>query len=79
MTNAWILRTIHFGLTLEFHSSPPTRYIQCPVPFHPVKKHLMDFEIQYHLDIEAIEPVPKNQEWAGFYSILFLVPKSSGD
>lgn len=38
----------------------------------------MELEIQHLLDIEAIEPVPRDQERAGFYSILFLVPKSSG-
>lgn len=33
---------------------------------------------QHLLDIEAIEPVPVDQEWNGFYSILFLLPKSLG-
>lgn len=38
----------------------------------------MEAEIQHLLDTRAIEPVPKDQEGTGFYSVLFLVPKSSG-
>lgn len=38
----------------------------------------MDAKVQHLLDIKAIEPVPVGQEQTGFYSILFLVPKSSG-
>lgn len=38
----------------------------------------MEAEIQHLLDIRAIEQVPVDQRGCGFYSILFLVPKSSG-
>lgn len=38
----------------------------------------MDLEIQHLLEIEAIELVPEDQIWTRFYSILFLVTKSSG-
>lgn len=69
---------VGFGLTLEFRSSPPNRYLQCLVSRQPITKQLMNEEIQHLLDIRAIEPVPRDQERTGFYSILFLVPKSSG-
>lgn len=42
------------------------------------KRNLMEAEVQHLLDINAIEPVPTGQEGRGFYSILFLVQKSSG-
>lgn len=30
-TDAWLLRTITTGLTLEFTSTPPNRFLQCPL------------------------------------------------
>lgn len=69
---------VELGLTLEFHTSPPNHYVQRPVSRHHVKKQLMDDEIRHILDIRAIEPVPENEKRMGFYSILILVPKSSG-
>lgn len=38
----------------------------------------MEAEIQHLLDIKAIEQVPAEQRGCGYYSILFLVLKSSG-
>lgn len=38
----------------------------------------MSAEITHLLDIKAIERVPRDQHGTGFYSVLFLVPKSSG-
>ncbi|XP_013917950.1 PREDICTED: calcineurin subunit B type 1 [Thamnophis sirtalis] len=40
---------------------------------------MMQAEIQHLLDIAAIEQVPRGQEGRGCYSILFLVPKASGE
>lgn len=77
-TDAWVLQMVKLGLTLEFHSSPLNRFIQCPVSRLPTKRGLMEAEIQHLLDTRAIEAVPKDQEGTDFYSILFLMPKSSG-
>lgn len=38
----------------------------------------MEAEIPHLFSIKAIEPVPVSQEGTGFYSTVFLVPKSSG-
>lgn len=77
-SDEWVLRTVGQGLTLEFHSTPPDHYIQCPMSRNQDKRNFMEAEIQHLLEIEAIEPVPSGQERTGVYSILFLVSKSSG-
>lgn len=78
ITDAWIPRMLGFNLSLEFCSSSPNRYLQCLVSHQPITKQLMDEEIQHLLDIRAIKPVLRDQERTRFYSILFLVLKSSG-
>lgn len=77
-TDAWVLQTVRLGLTLEFLSSPLNHFITCPVSNNQEKRQLMDAEIHHLLNICAIETVPAEQRGTGFYSILFLVPKSSG-
>lgn len=71
-------RTIVDGLTIEFTDHPPRRFIRCPVPLAVDSRDLMAAEISHLLEIKAIELVPSDQQGTGFYSILFLVPKSSG-
>lgn len=68
-TDAWVLQTVKLGLTQP--SSPPNRFIQCPVSCLPAKRGLMEAEIQHLLDTRPIEPVPKDQEGTSFYSIFF--------
>lgn len=77
-TDAWTLQTIRMGLTLEFTSRPPSRFIQCLLPSNLSKQALMEAEIQHLLQIQAIEPVPPEHQGTSFYSIFFLLPKSSG-
>lgn len=78
----WILQTARDGLTLEFVSYPPNRFVQCALPYLLDKYRLMQLEISHLLEIQAIEQTGRDdsgeQEGTGFYSILFLVPKSSG-
>lgn len=76
--DTWVLQTVRLGLTLEFRSRPPTRFIQCPLSANPSKRHLMEEEIHHLLEMKAIEPVPAQHWGTGFYSIFFLVPKTSG-
>ncbi|XP_013923000.1 PREDICTED: uncharacterized protein LOC106549784, partial [Thamnophis sirtalis] len=72
-----ILNTVHHSLTLKFLSFPPRTFVHCPIPTSTHKRQLMQVEIGHLLEM-AIEKVPRGQEGKEFYSILFLVPKSSG-
>lgn len=77
MTDTWVLIMVTLGLTLEFFSTPPSFFIYCPISKDKTKKVLMETAIQYLLEIQAIQPVPKGQQGQGFYSILFVVQKTS--
>lgn len=77
-TDAWVLRTMHHGLTIEFLGTLPRRFLRCPLPQSSDKIRLMEVEIHHLLDIRVIKPVPLDQQGTGFYSTLFLVPKNSG-
>lgn len=76
-TDAWVRETILSGLTLEFHSTPPTVFLTCPVSRDRTKRTLVSSAIK-HLSIKAIQRVSRDQYGQGFYSCLFLVRKSSG-
>ncbi|XP_039222273.1 serine/threonine-protein kinase NIM1 isoform X1 [Crotalus tigris] len=78
-TDSWVLNTIAQGLMLEFWSSPLDRFRTCPTPTNKNRAALMSEAISHLSQIWAIEPVPEDQKRWGFYSTLFVVPKSSGD
>lgn len=69
---------MQLGLTLEFHSCPPSCFIQCPLSSNPNKRQLMEAEIYHLLKTQAIELVPLEHCGTGLYSIFFLVPKTLG-
>lgn len=77
-TDAWAIQTVSLGVTLEFISTPPRRFIKCSRSPDPSKRALMEVEIQHLLSIRAIEPVSPEHQGTRFYSILFLVQKKSG-
>lgn len=77
-SDAWVRETVRSGLSLEFLSTPPRFFIECPLSNDPAKKALMNLAIQHLLDIHAIQLVPEGQQGQGFYSILFVIPKSLG-
>ncbi|XP_070607583.1 uncharacterized protein [Erythrolamprus reginae] len=74
----WVIDTVQKGLLLEFTSPPPKRFISCPSPRSSSDCSRMEEAISHLLSIRAIQPVPPGQKGRGFYSILFMVPKSSG-
>lgn len=45
-SEAWILRMVGLGLTLEFSANPPDRFIPCPVSRQLVKRQQLAMEIQ---------------------------------
>lgn len=59
-TNVWVLQTV--GLTVEFLSNLPNRFIHCPVPVNIKKRNLMEAKIRHLLEINTIKPVPEDQE-----------------
>lgn len=69
--------TTSLGLSIEFIGCPPSRFLRCLIPTSP-DLDLLTTEISHLLTIRAIESVPPSQHRTGFYSVLFLVPKSSG-
>lgn len=77
-TDTWVLNTVRLGLTLKYLSTPLSFFICCPVSKDKTKRGLMETAVQHLLDIQAIQVVPKGQQEQGFYSILFVVSKTSG-
>lgn len=75
--SAWVRRTVTSGLTIEFIGCPPNRHVHCPL-LSLEKDQLLRREILHLLQIRVIEPVLLDQQGMGFYSVLFLVPKTSG-
>lgn len=63
----------------EFQNLPPNRFLCSPASKKPQKLHIRHQAILHLLQIDAIELVPKNQEYTGIYSIFFTVPKKNGD
>lgn len=78
ISDAWVRSTICFGLSLEFSSTPPKFFLRCSSSQDRIKSARLDSAIQHLLDIKAIDPVPSSEQTLGFYSRIFLVPKSSG-
>lgn len=78
ISDAWVLNTISLGLSLEFTSLPPSRFIPCPISQDKLKRDLVSAAIDHLFQIAAIERVPLSQQGQGFYSRLFVVKKSSG-
>lgn len=78
ISDAWVLSTIRSGLYLKFNSLPPPVFLACPVSRDRTKWELVSSAISHLLDIKAIQLVPPTQQGLGFYSRLFIVPKSSG-
>lgn len=76
--DSWMRRVTSQGLSIEFTGLPLSCFLSCPTPGSHELSLLMSAEISHLLNIKAIEQVPPNQHRRGFYSVLFLVPKSSG-
>lgn len=77
MIDAWILQTVWLGLTLEFSSTPQT--------FHSMSHVIQPREAAPDVcgnPTSSAHPHYRasshQTSWTGFYSIFFLVPKSSG-
>lgn len=77
-TDSWVRATISSGLAIKFFSTPPLSFLRYPLPRDTVCRSLMDEAISHLLEIKAIQRVPDTQAGRGFYSQVFLVPKSSG-
>lgn len=77
-SDTWVKDTIRFGLKLEFLATPPSQFLVCPKSSDPAKRDLMDSAINHLLEIAAIRPVAPEYQGRGFYSLLFVIPKSSG-
>ena len=79
-SNPWVLSTIKEGHCPRWKSVPPQfQGIRAtPVPKVLEKRDSLRSEVQSLLDKAAVEVVPKGQEYAGFYSTYFLVPKKDG-
>lgn len=78
LSDAWVIDTVRFHLSLDFLSTSLSFFIRCSVSNDTIKRDLMDLSIQHLLDIQAIQLVPQDQHGQGFYSILFMVPKNLG-
>ncbi|XP_070591658.1 uncharacterized protein [Erythrolamprus reginae] len=77
-SDKWVLATVSEGLRLEFIGPPPHRFVSCPRLRDLHKRQQIRKEIAHLLDIRAIEQVPRQEVGKGFYSRIFLVPKTSG-
>lgn len=75
-SDSWVRDMVRSGLSLEFVSTPPRFFISYPFSKDAQKKFLMDSAVHHLLNIRAIQRVPEAQSGTGFYSLLFLVPKS---
>ena len=75
----WVLTLLSRGLTLNFSDKPPLSPVPIPfaLPRDQGKAGLLRQEIKDMLVKRAIVPV-KDPGTAGFYSLLFLVPKRNG-
>lgn len=74
----WVLETLREGLKLEFIIQPVLRLKETSVPRYGIHESVILTEINTLLGKSVIEPVPANQENAGFYSTIFVVPKKQG-
>lgn len=75
----WALEIIQKGYALEFQQEPPPPSgIRWTPSMAPSKDALMLEEIHSLQAKNAIEVVPQANAQAGFYSMLFLVPKKDG-
>uniref|UniRef100_A0A8D0H863 Lamina-associated polypeptide 2 alpha C-terminal domain-containing protein n=1 Tax=Sphenodon punctatus TaxID=8508 RepID=A0A8D0H863_SPHPU len=79
VSDAWVRECIAQGYAIELSSPPPNKLLPSPVSNRPQKHQAMLQEIHQLHSIGAIELVPPEQQRQGFYSILFLVPKKSGE
>lgn len=62
---------------LEFSRKPSDRFWQVPL-FRNPQKHALKIRAIHHIEIHAVEKVPRSQRGKGVYSV-FLVPKKNGD
>lgn len=77
-SDAWVRDTVQSRLSLEFLSTFPRFFICCLVPKDKDRRILMDSIVNHLLEIRVILKVPEDQLGQRFYSLLFIVPKSSG-
>lgn len=75
-SDKWVLGIIQHGYCLELTSNPPN----IPLRSHKLSSehiHLLKQEVQSFLLKGAIEPVPKQNQGSGVYSLYFLIPKKN--
>lgn len=77
-SDEWSLEIVSQGYSIEFQTLPPDRFLRSPSGKWPQKHLILQQAIPHLLHIDAIEPIPKDQEGAGVYSI-FTVPKRNSD
>lgn len=66
-SDAWVLRTVSQGYSIEFYKIPPNRFWEVPISRDPVK-HFQKLKASQHLlTIRAIEPVSMTQRGKGVY------------
>lgn len=73
-----MLETLREGLKLEFIIQPVLKIKETSVPRYGIQESVISTEINTLLGKDVIEPVSASQENAGFYSIIFVVPKKQG-
>ena len=73
----WIVSILRKGFKLKFREAPPLS--SSPIPFFPpgnlLRRESLEAELSELVTKEAVEPAPRGP---GFYSRIFVVPKSSG-
>lgn len=75
-TDAWVKETITSGLALKFLTVPRV-FVCCPKSRDTTKRRFMETAIQHLIDIAAVEPVPVSEQGTGYYSMPFVVQKTS--
>ena len=75
--NLWALEIISVGYQIPFSSHPAQHFHQTPLPCCAVWQKALLEGIQSLLEKVAIMAVPHKERFQGFYSILFLVQKTS--
>lgn len=78
-SDPWVISTMFKGYNIQFKRRPPKfNGVRTTVVSDPVRLLALKEEIAELLKKEAIEIVHSSDQFKGFYSIYFLVPKKDG-
>lgn len=77
-TDEWSLEIVSQGYSIEFHSLPLDRFLPSPLATRSLKRLVVQQAIRHLFNINAIEPVLRDQRGSGVYSIFFTVHKKNG-